>query len=76
MGSAWGGGTCKNCHAGLFPFDFIGVDNATACGLAKHLIAANGPNLARPTQGGHGGGTIANAGAYTQALTAWKAGEQ
>jgi hypothetical protein len=67
---------CKNCHGGLFAFEYFGKDDATACGLNKVLLRAGGPNLARPTAGGHSGGLMPNAGAYTQALSAWRAAEQ
>jgi hypothetical protein len=72
----WTQNNCRNCHAGLFPFDFLGSDNATACGLSKKLLGPQGPNLARAAQGGHAGGTIPNAGAYTNALNAWRNAER
>lgn len=70
----WDKPTCLGCH-GIFHTDFLGVDNATACGLNKILIQQGGPNLLRPTQGGHAGGVMPNAAQYTTALNAWKAAE-
>jgi hypothetical protein len=72
----WGVQACRNCHAGLFSYDFFGKDDATACGLNKRLLAAGGPNLLRPTQAAHAGGVMANAAGYQTALNAWRAAEQ
>jgi hypothetical protein len=72
----WNQTGCRNCHSGLFSFELMGSDNATACGLNKRLIRAGGPNLARPTQGAHAGGLMPEANAYTSALTSWRNAEQ
>lgn len=69
---------CKACHSGLFNYDFMGRDNATACGLNLKLIdltlAPSGalPNLLRPTTAGHPATTTTG---YSQALSTWRAGE-
>lgn len=69
--------TCRGCHGdSFFSTEFLGRDDATACGMSKPLLQPGGPNLLRPTQAGHAGGVMPEASAYTQALTAWRTAEQ
>lgn len=74
------GMTCLQCHgvgggasAGL-DLTKVDRDNITAC--ANVLPKARSGSLAsRPTGGGHAGGTVANATAYRNAISAWLANE-
>ncbi len=70
---------CKACHSGLFNYDFMTKDPATACGLNLKLIDASLsptavlPNMQRPVSGA-GHPAVSTTG-YSQALSTWKTGE-
>jgi hypothetical protein len=74
----WNGNAppCRNCHSGLFSFELMGRDDATACGLNKRLLRPGGPNLLRPTLASHPGGLMPEADAYSAALGAWRRAEE
>jgi len=66
---------CKSCHSGLFAYDFIDKDMATACGQNLKMIDVSlnptGKLPAIPGGGHHG----ADGGATNTAVQAWKRAE-
>lgn len=66
---------CRACHEGTFSYNYMGVDNATACGLNLKSLDATlsaGTRLPIIPTGNHNG---ANATATRNAWNAWKAAE-
>ncbi len=67
--------SCKGCHSGLFAYDFMDKDNATACGqnlkMIDKTLNPTGKTPAIPTGTHHG----ANAGSVSTAVGTWRTGE-
>ncbi|HYX34491.1 MAG TPA: hypothetical protein VE954_15410 [Oligoflexus sp.] len=66
---------CKACHSGLFAYDFVDKDIATACGQNLKIIDATlNSNGVRPNipAGAHQG---VNAGPVSTAIGPWRTGE-
>lgn len=66
---------CKTCHSGLFAYDFMDKDMATACGQNLKIIDATlNSNGVRPNipAGAHQG---VNAGPVTTAIGPWRTAE-
>lgn len=66
---------CKSCHSGLFTYDFMDKDMATACGqnlkIIDRTLSGNNTIPAIPAGTHHG----VNAGAVSSAIGPWKTGE-
>lgn len=67
--------SCKSCHNGLFAYDFMDKDMATACGqnlkIIDRTLSGTGTLPAIPGGTHHG----ANGGAVSSAIGPWKTGE-
>ncbi len=66
--------TCKSCHSGLFSYDFMDKDMATACGQNLKIIdpTLNGGLRPNIPAGAHQG---TNAGPVNTAIGPWRTGE-